>query len=179
MQNKWFGQLIETATDGPALSNSASETSIIPAVGKWVLEAGYFNRPGDELMFQVAGRLSSMGQGSAGNFNFKLKLGSIVVWDSGAIPLNQSAKTTVPFIMNVNLTARAVGSGTSANLIGIGMLTSDGFVTPCQCVPISTPAVGTGFDSTSAQILDLTGTFSVANAGNAITVHQFKLISPN
>jgi hypothetical protein len=35
------------------------------------------------------------------------------------------------------------------------------------------PAVGTGFDSTAAQLVDLFATWSVANAANSITCHQF------
>jgi hypothetical protein len=86
------------------------------------------------------------------------------------------------------LTCRAVGSGTSANLIGVGELMSESLVgapaasaggNTVLCVPVTAPAVGTGFDSTAAQTVDLTATFSISNAGNGITCHQFRLISPN
>jgi hypothetical protein len=35
--------------------------------------------------------------------------------------------------------------------------------------------VGTGFDSTAAQLVDLFATWSVANASNSITCHQFHI----
>lgn len=42
-------------------------------------------------------------------------------------------------------------------------------------LPASAPAVGTGFDSTAAQTVDLQAQWSVANAGNSIQVHQYVL----
>lgn len=187
MQNKWFGQLIESHTDGTALNTSTSETSILPAYAKWILEAGYFNRAGDELCFEATGRLSCIVT-TPGTLTLRLKFGSIAVWDSGAINLNTTAKTTVPFYLRTVLTARSVGASTSATLLGIGQLQSEalvGSVAPSAggntnlLVPVGTPAAGTGFDSTAAQTVDLTAQFSISNAGNGITCHQFRLISPN
>jgi len=187
MQNRWFGQLIETNTDGTAVNTSTSETTILPAYAKWILEAGYFNRPGDELLLEASGRLSCIVT-TPGTLTIRLKFGSVAVFDSGAINLNVVAKTTVPWQLRATLTARAVGSGTTATLFTIGRLQSEALVgaplptaggNTCLLVPVGTPAVGTGFDSTSAQIVDLTAQFSVSNAGNGITCHQFRLISPN
>lgn len=187
MQNKWFGQLIQAAGDGAAISNNNTEQSIVPAYAKWILEAGFFNRAGDELIIEATGRLSNIAT-TPGNLTFRLKFGSIAVWDSGAINLNTTAKTNVPWSLRVPLTCRAVGGGTSANLIGIGELQSESLIgSPAPSaggntrllVPVGAPAVGNGFDSTAAQTVDLTAQFSIANAGNAITCHQFRLISPN
>jgi hypothetical protein len=41
----------------------------------------------------------------------------------------------------------------------------------------STPVVGTGFDSTVANVIDLTATFSLT--GNSITLHDYALESMN
>jgi hypothetical protein len=46
-------------------------------------------------------------------------------------------------------------------------------------IPVGAPTVGTGFDSTAAQTVDLFGTWSVANAANSIQVHQYMLESVN
>ena len=44
-------------------------------------------------------------------------------------------------------------------------------------LPASAPAVGNGFDSTSAALIDLFATWQTANASNSIQCHQFMLIS--
>ncbi len=187
MQNGWLGQLIEAVGDGAALSNSTAETSIVPTYCKWVLDAGFFKRPGDEILIQATGRLSNIVT-TPGTLTLRIKLGSVAVWDSGAIPLNIVAKTTLPWLLHLALSCRAVGSGTSANLIGIGEFRGESVVgsplptvggSGSLLVPVTAPAVGTGFDSTAAQTLDLTAQFSIANAGNAITCHQFRAISLN
>lgn len=187
MNNGWWGSLVTAFGDGTALSNSTTETSIIPAYCKWILEAGFFNRPGDELIIEATGRLSNIVT-TPGTLTLAIKFGSIAVWSSGAINLNTVAKTNVPWHLRVPLTCRAVGSGTSANLIGIGQFQSESLIGSAASsaggntsllVPVGAPAVGNGFDSTAAQTLDLTATFSIANAGNAITCHQFRPVSPN
>lgn len=187
MNNGWLGQLIEAVGDGAALSNSVAETSIIPTYCKWILDAGFYKRPGDEVIVEASGRVSNIVT-TPGTLTLKLKLGSIAIWDSGAIQLNAVAKTNVPWRLRVPLTCRAVGAGTSANLIGIGEFQSESVVgSPLPSaggngvllVPVGAPVVGAGFDSTAAQTLDLTATFSIANAGNAIQCHQFRLQSLN
>lgn len=187
MNNGWLGQFVEAFGDGSALSNSVAETSIIPPYCKWILDAGFYKRPGDEVVAEAAGRLSNIVT-TPGTLTLKIKFGSIAVWDSGAIQLNAVAKTNVPWRLRVPLTCRAVGATTTANLIGIGEFQSESVVgSPLPSaggngvllVPVGAPAVGAGFDSTAAQTIDLTATFSIANAGNAIQCHQFRLQSLN
>jgi hypothetical protein len=113
--------------DGTALNTSTSETSILPTYAKWIIEAGFFNRPGDELFVEATGRLSCIVT-TPGTLTLKVKFGSVAVWDSGAINLNVVAKTNLPWTLRVPLTCRAVGSGTSANLIGVGELMSESLV---------------------------------------------------
>ena len=98
--------------------------------------------------------------------------------------LSTTAKTNVAWEMTWDLTVRAIGSSTSANLIHQGRFTSEaaGATTVAGeaksiMMPQSAPAVGTGFDSTATQQVDLFGTWSVANASNSITVHQYELVS--
>lgn len=187
MNNGWWGSLLTAPADGPAVANSTAETSLLNGQDKWVLDAGFFIRPGDELMLEAAGRLSCIVT-TPGTLTLRLKFGSVAVWDSGAINLNVVAKTNVPWRLEVPLTCRAVGSGTAANLLGVGRFQSEALVgsplpsaggNTSLLVPVGAPAAGTGFDSSAAQIVDLTAQFSIANAGNSITRHQFRLISPN
>ena len=88
--------------------------------------------------------------------------------------------------MEADLTVRAIGSGTAANLLGIGQWTSESVVgspvpgsggSGTLLCPASAPAVGSGFDSTAAQVIDLFATFSLT--GNSITCHEYAFESLN
>ena len=82
------------------------------------------------------------------------------------------------------MTCRAVGSGTSANLIGQGFWLSEAALNVAlpstgpgpggNTLPYNaTPVVGTGFNSQSALTLDVFFTQTVATG--SMTVHQFMI----
>ena len=86
--------------------------------------------------------------------------------------------------LDVLLTCRAVGSGTTANLIGQGRWLSEANILtalpatgpgPGGClVPFNTaPVVGTGFNSQSALTLDMFFTQTVVTG--SMTMHQFMI----
>jgi hypothetical protein len=91
--------------------------------------------------------------------------------------------------LNIDLTCRAIGTTTSSNLIGVGFFnsrcllgatatgTSGGIGS--AMLPDTAPAVGTGFDSTTTNTVDLFAAFSVANANNSITLYQYTFESLN
>jgi hypothetical protein len=118
-----------------------------------------------------------------GTLTLDVRLGSVVAYNGGAMQLSTTAHTTLPFWADMLLTVRAEGQSTSANLIGQGRFTSqalsltavaDSTTTPASLLaPNTTPAVGTGYDSTAAQTLDVFATFSIANAGNLIQLQQY------
>lgn len=170
--------LVAMQADGAALTASTTPTSILHASGLVTLEESFFF-VGKHLRIHSAGRISNVVT-TPGTLTLEVKLGSIVVWSSGAMGLNIVAKTNVSWIFDLCLTCRAIGSGMSANLIGIGEFTSESVVgSPVPAsggagslvVPASAPAVGNGFDSTAAQQLNLFATWSLNNA-NSITAHQ-------
>lgn len=173
---------------GSSLSNSTSQTSILPAHAKATLPAGYINKLGKTLLLKGTCRLSNIVT-TPGTLTLDVKFGSVVVFTSGALQLSTTAHTTLPLRFEIELTARALGSGTSANLMGQGVATSqclsltavaDSTTTPATLLlPNTTPTVGSGFDSTAAQAVDLLATFSIANAGNLIQLEQYTLQSLN
>jgi hypothetical protein len=86
------------------------------------------------------------------------------------------------------LTCRSIGSGTAATMMHQGRWSSEsviGSALPAaggvgsHVLPNAAPAVGTGFDSTAVQIVDLFATWQTANAGNTIQCHQFILEALN
>ena len=179
----WQETLVTGQVDGTALGNSTTATSIIPAAAKYTLPANFFSI-GKRLRLTISGRISNIVT-TPGTLTLDVRLGPVVAFNGGAVSLNTTAKTNVTFEAVIDLTCRAIGNGTSANLIGSGRLTSESVVgaaagtTLTAMLPASAPAAGTGFDSTAAQTVDVFGTWSIANAGNTITVHEYTLEALN
>ena len=178
--------LVEAQIDGTAVANTTTEGSLLPAVAKIFLQSGYINRIGKRFQVRASGRISNIVT-TPGTLTLKFKLGptaNIAVATSQAIQLNAVAKTNVAWILEAFFTVRAIGSGTTATLFTNGTWTSESVVG--SGVPsaggagsamwaASAPAVGTGFDSSVANQIDLTATWSIANAGNTIQLHTFAL----
>jgi hypothetical protein len=166
-------------TDGPTLT-AAAAASCIPTANKTILPASYFTI-GKKWNIKLQGRMSVAVTGG-GTWLWDLRLGSAgstVCFSTGAIAQNAVAKTTLPWELEINLTCRAVGSGTSTNFFGIGRLAGETFIgAPLPAVggctvfvvPVTTPAVGSGFDNTVASIFDMFVTPSVATG--SLTVHN-------
>lgn len=174
-------------TDGAALSNTTTATSLLHAGSKFPLFPGYFQFVGQELKVQAAGRISTLTT-TPGTLTFDLKFGSVIVATTGAFTLNTVAKTNVTWKLDWDLTCRAIGGGTACTLMhtgewkseaGVGASAPSAGSADILMIPASAPAVGTGFDNTASQIVDLFGTWSVASASNSIQVHQFRIISSN
>lgn len=175
-------QVISAAyTDGPALT-AAAAASCVPTYVPTTLPAGYW-QIGRMWRIKATGRISCAVT-TPGTARYDLRLGGTVVFDTLAIPLNIVAKTNVRWALEVILTCRAVGSGTSANLFGSGYWLSEANILtalpatgpgPGGClVPFNTaPVVGAGFNSQSALTLDFFFTQTVATG--SMTVHQFMI----
>jgi hypothetical protein len=178
--------LVEQQADGTALTNSTSETSILNPQTKITLPSGYLNRVGRHLYVTASGRISTVVT-SPGTLTFKFKLGptaNIAVATSQAIALNVVAKTNVAWVLELDLLVSSVGASTSATIFGQGFWISEaniGAPVPGTGAPtaapfqVSAPAVGTGFDSSVANQIDLTATWSTSNASNSIQCHLFSL----
>lgn len=181
----WQETLITASVDGSALTGSTTPTSLLPGAAKISLPSNYF-QVGKAIRITAQGRVSNIIT-TPGTLTLDVRFGSVIVFNGGAMALNIVAKTDVTWWFEVILTCRAIGSGTSANMMGIGKWVSESVIgSPAPSaggsglllLPSSAPAVGTGFDSTSAQSVDLFGTWSLNNA-NSIQVHQFLVESLN
>lgn len=175
-------QVIASAyTDGPALT-AAAAASCVPTYVPTTLPAGYWQIGRIWRLF-ASGRISCVVT-TPGTARYDLRLGGIVVFDTLAMPLNIVAKTNVPWTLDVIMTCRAVGSGTSANIISQGRWLSEASILTAlpatgpgpggQNVPYNTaPVVGAGFNSQSALTLDFFFTQTVATG--SMTLHQFTI----
>jgi hypothetical protein len=184
--------LISAQGDGAALASSTSATSLLPGQAKLTMPANWLCVPGQTLHVRAAGRISTLVT-SPGTLTFTFRAGptaNIAVATSQALALNIVAKTNVAWYLDLLLTLRAVGASTTANFMAQGLWTSEANIgAPLPSAggessalwQASAPAVGTGFDSTVANQLDLTAQWSVNSASNSILCHQYQVanLGPN
>jgi hypothetical protein len=182
----WQETLVASQVDGAALTGSLTATSLLPGQAKFTLPAGFFGTAGKSVRITARGRISNIVT-TPGTLTLDIRLGAVIAQTSQALALNIVAKTNVSFEYEMILAARTVGNGTTATLMGIGSFSSESVIgSPLPTVggsgilmiPASAPAVGTGFDSTSSQVVDMFGTWSLSNA-NSIQVHEYILEALN
>jgi len=149
------------------------------------LPANFFKRLGQKLRIKASGRISSVIT-TPGVAQFKVKFGATAVFDGLAVLLDTvAAHTNVGWMLEIEMTARALG--TSANLMGQGMFTTEDLLGVPASAPKgvlsailpwnSAPAVGSNFNSSVSQLVDLTFTQTVTSG--SITLHTFELIACN
>ena len=175
--------LVIGASDGPTLT-AAAAASCIPVASRLILPNNFWT-VGKQLKIRLGGRIScAVTTPGTARFDFRTgPSGTIVAYDSGALNLNIVAKTTVPFIFDLDLVCRSVGTGTATTLFGMGRFASEavvGAMLPSAggngvlLCPVSAPAVGTGFDNTAANAIDLF--FTQTAATGSLTVHQYEVL---
>lgn len=189
--NSYSSILIAAQGDGSALANSTTATSLLPAAAKTKIWPCFFRNQEKAFHVIAQGRISTLVT-TPGTLALQLRFidsaaTSVTVFDGAAMTLNIVAKTNVPWILEIWGTSRVVGS--AAQLFGFGRFTSEaviGAAAPAaggatsHMLPYNTaPAVGTAFDATLENRVDLFGTWSVANASNSIQLHNFLFTSLN
>lgn len=169
------------ATDGPTLT-AAARASCIPTANRIVLPNNFFYI-GRAIRFLLGGRISCAVT-TPGTARFDICMGSAgttIVYDTGALNLNTTAQTTVPWTFSATLVCRAVGTGTSTTFFpvesyfqseaGVGSAADTAGSNTTLQAPTGTPAVGAGMDNTAASALDVFFTQTVATG--SLTVHNY------
>jgi hypothetical protein len=171
--------LASAQADGTALVSSTTATSILHGSGIATLPAGML-QVGSTLKLKLAGRISTLAT-SPGTLTLDVRFGSVIVANFGAMTLNTSAQTNASWELDALLTVRALGTGTAANVLGTGRFSSRAVVGSAAAgsggagsllLPDTAPAVGTGFDSSAAQAINVFATWQTSSASNSILVHQ-------
>lgn len=172
--NSWKQALFCQGVDGTALTNTTTPGSVLAGESKITIPSGLL-LPRTKLRVFASGRLSTAAS-TPGTLTFDFRLGAVIAFNGGASPTLAVSASNLTWRLEMELICRSIGNGTSATLIGTGVLHSAALsaATPIQLLPASSPAVGTGFDSTAGQIADLFATFSVANAANSIRCDLFE-----
>lgn len=185
--NSWVETINAAQIDSTALANTVTATSIIPPQSRFTIPSNFFSI-GKTLRVRAMGRVSTVVT-TPGTLTLDLRFGaSTVQFNGGAMSLNIVAKTNVSWAYEAFLTCRSIGNATLATLLGMGSWASEAVIASglptvssngIFVLPAATPAVGTGFDSTVSNVLDMFGTWSVANAANSIQAHLFTVESMN
>ncbi len=180
----WQETLIWSQTDGPTLTAAAAASALLPEQ-KITLPANWWY-VGRVLKITAQGRISCVATPGTARFDVQVSTASIVIFDTGALNLNTAGKTNVPWWFECVMTCRAVGNATSANVMGLAWFQSEAVVGAVAnnlggngslLCPVGTPAVGNGFNSTLASVLDFRFTQTVATG--SMTVHEYKVESLN
>ena len=184
----WIEMLSSAKVAGPSLASFTTAVTAIPSPARRTIPADDWDE-GKILLVKAAGRISNVVTAQP-SFTFQIMLGTVAVpiiaWTSGALVCSTTAHTTVPWFLEVMLTCRSLGSGTSGTLMGQGTVESRAFIDSTAVadsvqthstllVPETTPAVGTGFDTNIANVVDFFIACSVSNAANLIQVEQYAL----
>lgn len=186
MASGYWSPLAIGVADGPTLTAAAAATCL-PVTAKFTFPPNSI-AIGTMLRIKAMGRVSSVVT-TPGTMRFDIRLGGTVCFDTGAYALRTTAATTVPWWLEIILTCRAVGSGTSANFFGFGQLQAENLIggvaasagSNSSIISASAsggdaaPAVGGGFDSTISNTFDMFFTQTVATG--SMTVHNFLMES--
>jgi len=186
----WQETLVSAQVDGPALTNTVTQASILPAQAQYTLPANYLKYIGQVLKITAQGRISCVVT-TPGTLLFQVLFGATALYNSGsaAMNLNIVAKTDVAWWLEILLTVRSMtftGTAATATFMQQGRWTSEAVVgSPLPSaggsgtlfIPASAPAVTPTFDPTASQKVDLQAKFSVSTATTSLTLHQYKLES--
>jgi hypothetical protein len=178
------GTLYNTYTTAKSILSSTPVTEA--SSGLVQLPSGFFKR-GSCMEIDLDFGLSNIVT-TPGTFTIQVMLGSIIVFTTGAVALTTTANTLAPVKCKISLTVRQEGVTTNALMMGqawlqgINIAQTSGLAnnaagTGNTMAPQTAPAVGTGFDSTVANTLDIWAGFSISNAGNGIQLQQYRAIS--
>lgn len=188
MSNQGWMECVSSAqVAGPALASFTTAVSCLPSPARHTIPADDWFL-GKRIRVHASGQISNVVTTSP-TFTFQFMLGptsNIIAFTTGAIVTSTTAHTTLPFWLDINLTCRSLGSGTSGTLMGQGMITSRAVIDvsgadvttighPTLMVPETTPAVGTGFDTNISNVADLFVACQTSAAGNAIQLQQYSL----
>lgn len=184
----WVETLTTQHAAGTSFGSFTTAKTVINPQCLTILRAGFWII-GKKLRITVKGGIGSLVT-TPGTITFQVMNGSVIAFTTGAIQLNASGHTALPFKLVIDLVCRAEGNSTNANLMGSADVTGVMFTNTAgqvdgvnsntiKNVPATAMAVGAGFDSTTDQILDFWAGFSINDATNTIIVQDYEVQALN
>jgi hypothetical protein len=178
----WQETLVTSNVAGSSFGTFTTAKTVLPVGCLVTLPANWWY-VGRAVRVTVYGGIGTLVT-TPGTITMQINLGSVAAFSTGAIQLNATAHTALPFKFEALVICRTVGSGTNATLIGQSTVTGIMFTPTAgqtdgvnshavMMAPATAMAAGTGFDSTAAQTLDFFAGFSISNAANTIIVQNY------
>jgi len=191
MSQGFWNTLVSLAAAGTALTNSTTRTSLTTGStqARYTLPANLLKATTDQLLLEASGIISTVVT-TPGTLTIDMALGGTANISTGAMTLNTVAQTNTPWYLRILMSAYSTGASTAAQLRFSGFWLSPASINVAlgatgpgpggQIVPYSGTAsgastLGTTFDSTVSNQVDLYATWSVANASNSIQLLQYNL----
>src|SRR5438876_200488 len=155
----WNETLVTQQAAGTLFNTYTTAKTVINAQALYTLPPGFWYI-GRKLRIRAHAGVSNRVTGPD-TMTFQIMHGSTVIFTSGAINLTTTAHTTIPGVIECELTCRGVGSGTGATVMGqfrfegqmfamAASLADNAGGTGYAMGPNTAAAVGGGFDSTIA-----------------------------
>ena len=156
---------------------------------RYTMPANLIKQIGDQLLVEASGIISTVVT-TPGTETIDIALGTIANCSTGAMTLNIVAQTNTPWYLRMLLTAFSIGATTAAQFRFTGFWISPASIlVPLgatgpgpggQMVPYSGTAtgastLGTTFDSTVSNQVDIYATSSITTAGSSIQLLQYNL----
>lgn len=175
--------LVASSAVGTLFNTYTTAKSVLVATDLVTLTPNYL-KVGGVFRVRAMGGISNVVTAQP-TFTFQIMMGSIVAWSSGAIATDTTAHTLIPFNLEVMLRVDSIGASTAAKFLGMGTLNGIMWTVGAGAdsttvvgsfpVPAAAPAVGTGFDSTIANILDFWVGIQTSNAGNGVQLYNYSV----
>lgn len=111
-------------------------------------------------------------------FQFQVKMGGQVAWQSDALPTKATASAALPARLRFALRVDSIGKTPAAKVIGSGDFMGAAFNPTSGMLQAASLAVGTGFGSTvddGSVNVDVGAVCSASNASNALQVMYYRL----
>ena len=184
MFNSWHQTLITLQGNGTAVTGTTAATSLLATAGagaRFLKPANFFNNIGGKLRVSMGGIITTIVT-TPGNLTLALRVGSVDVFNSGAISLNVVAQTNAAWWLDLDLDLRVQGA--AAQFRGIGRFYSRAVVGAAAVtvgtagmivLPDTGSALGTAFDDTASNYIEPFSTASVT--GTSIRLDSYELTS--
>jgi hypothetical protein len=182
MASGYFSPLAIGLADGPAIT-AAAATSCLPVTGKFTFPPNSLSA-GSIIRVTAQGRISNAVT-TPGTARLDVRLNNLVILDTGALTLNQVAKTNLPWWFDCIIACRVPGVIGTSSFFGFGRFQSEAIVgSPLASVggsgsllsamaagPETAPAPTLLVDTTVANPFDMFFTQTVTTG--SFTVHNF------
>jgi hypothetical protein len=192
MAQGYWQTLVSQQAAGTAVAATVTRTSatVGSTQARYTMPGNTIKQVGDQLLLEATGIISTVVT-TPGTETIDFAMATVANCTTGAMTLNIVAQTNQPWYLRMLMTAISVGAGTAAQFRYTGYWLSTaslgqalgatgpdnpgGQIVPYTGTATGASTLGTTFDSTISQLLDLYFTSSISTAGSSIQLLQYNL----